>query len=446
MRPVLEEELIVGSPLAWPLFDPAGKLLADAGVVVLCEAQRLTLLQRGHVDPALCLVEDAGPTDEASAAAEAPPAPLPPVFGEVRALKRRLAEAHMQLLAAGTPDGALMALELVTELQALVDRDADAALAAVQLDLDDGGPISRQVHAAILCQMATRARGCEPAEVDSMMAAALTYDLALGPIAETLNSQQGELSPEQRRQVEAHPDEAVMLLRAAGVEDPLWLDAVQHHHERLDGSGYPHGLRGDDIGAGARLLAVVDIFSAMVRPRAYREAVIARNALRNLFLERGTAVDAELPGLLVKEIGVFPPGTVVRLASGEVGVVTHRGGNAACPRVARLVNANGTFAAVARSRDTREAEHAIVEAVPQARYQAFLSNCARFWADAPAGRPVLARTAAPLPAHPAGGAGADAVCGLQPDPGSDLAAAPAQGAAPESAQACALDGEAKSPS
>ena len=393
MRPVQEEELVVGQPLAWPLFDPAGKLLADAGAMVLCEAQRLTLLQRGFVDPALCLVEDDTLLVDDAGEPELPPPPLPPVFGEVRALKRRLADAHMQLLAAGTPEGALVVLELVTELQALVARDADAALAAVQLDLDDGGHISRQVHAAILCQMALRARERDPAEVDSLMAAALTYDLALGPIADTLNRQQGELSAQQRRQVSAHPDEAVMLLKAAGVEDPLWLDAVLHHHERLDGSGYPHGLMGRDIGDGARLLAVVDIFSAMVRPRAYREAVIARNALRNLFMERGTAVDTELPGLLVKEIGVFPPGTVVRLASGEVGVVTHRGGNAACPRVARLVNATGTFAAVARSRDTREAEHAIVEAVPQARYQAFLSNCARFWADGPQVRPAPNRPA-----------------------------------------------------
>ncbi len=406
MRPVQEDELVVGQPLAWPLFDPAGKPLAEAGAIVLCEAQRLTLLQRGHVDPALCLVEDSALLVEGDEP-ERPPPPLPPVFGEVRALKRRLADAHMQLLAAGTPDGALTVLELVTELQALVERDADAALAAVQLDLDDAGHISRQVHAAILCQMALRARDRDPAEVDSLMAAALTYDLALGPIAETLNRQQGELSPQQRRQVSAHPEEAVLLLKAAGVEDPLWLDAVLHHHERLDGSGYPNRLVGRDIGDGARLLAVVDIFSAMVRPRAYRAAVIARNALRNLFMERGTAVDAELPGLLVKEIGVFPPGTVVRLASGEVGVVTHRGGNAACPRVARLVNANGTFAAVARSRDTREAEHAIVEAVPQARYQAFLSNCARFWADGPLARPAAARppavapVAAPVVAPPA---------------------------------------------
>lgn len=403
MRPVQEEELVVGRPLAWPLFDPAGKLLADAGAMVLCEAQRLTLLQRGHVDPALCVVEDIAAPAGTAVEPEPPPPPLPPVFGEVRALKRRLATVHMQLLAAGTPDGGLAVLELAAELQMLVARDADAALAAVQLDLDDAGHISRQVHAAILCQMALRARDRDPAEIDSLMAAALTYDLALGPVAEVLNRQQGQLSAQQRRQVSAHPDEAVLLLKAAGVEDPLWLDAVLHHHERLDGSGYPHGLMGRDIGEGARLLAVVDIFSAMVRPRAYREAVIARNALRNLFLERGTAVDTELPGLLVKEIGVFPPGTVVRLASGEVGVVTHRGGNAACPRVARLVNANGTFAAVARSRDTREAEHAIVEAVPQDRYQAFLSHCARFWADSPAVRPAAAAApaVAPVEAPPA---------------------------------------------
>ena len=71
--------------------------------------------------------------------------------------------------------------------------------------------------------------------------------------------------------------------------------------------------------------------------------------------------------------------------------------------MARLVNANGTFAAVARSRDTREAEHAIVEAVPQARYQAFLSNCARFWADGPQVRPAPVRplAAAPLATAPA---------------------------------------------
>lgn len=166
---------------------------------------------------------------------------------------------------------------------------------------------------------------------------------------------------------------------AAGVGDPLWLEAVLHHHERLDGSGYPHGLRGDDIPHLARLLGIVDIYTAMLRPRTYRDAVPARMALRNIFLERGKQVDEALATLLIKELGVYPPGTLVRLANDEIGVVLHRGGDAAHPQVSRLMTAEGYRASVAVVRDTHAAEFQIVDSVPHGRYPGLLPNIAALW-------------------------------------------------------------------
>src|SRR5690606_21179894 len=124
----------------------------------------------------------------------------------------------------------------------------------------------------------------------SRRAAARTFDVALAPMSAALNRQESALTPDQRAIVDAHAQLGVELLQVAGMDDPVWLEAIANHHERLDGSGYPRGLQGNEICRGARLLAIVDIYSAMVRPRAWREAVHARHALRSLFLERGRLV------------------------------------------------------------------------------------------------------------------------------------------------------------
>jgi len=198
-------------------------------------------------------------------------------------------------------------------------------------------------------------------------------------MASALNRQESALTADQRAIVDAHAQFGVELLQVAGVDDPVWLEAIAKHHERLDGSGYPRGLSGNAICRGARLLAIVDIYSAMVRPRAWREAVHARHALRSLFLERGRLVDETLATRRIREIGVFPPGTPVQLANGEVGVVWRRGNNATHPVVARLVNANGTLAAIALRRDTALEAFAITGAVPPQKYQLLVAGAGRLW-------------------------------------------------------------------
>ncbi|SKA05626.1 HD-GYP domain, c-di-GMP phosphodiesterase class II (or its inactivated variant) [Lysobacter spongiicola DSM 21749] len=427
VRPVKADEVELGAPLAWSVYDGAGKLLFVQGMVVACQAHLDILLERGMVvpetstsggtllpaigkgegiapsggvePPARAETENAAPEADAisepedaadgeeeqlddEAEPEAPLEPLPshpPVFPAIQQLRRVLQALHAELLDCPFHGFDERVRDLAMRLQVLVARDQDAALAAMQLEVGEDDQSARLMHAAILCQVLLQARQWDEEESISVVAAALTFDVALGPIVAELNQQPGGLTVAQRLVIDGHPQAGVELLQNAGVDDPVWLEAVLHHHERLDGSGYPNRLTADAITAGARTLAIVDIYSAMVRPRAYREAIHARHALRNLFMERGKAVDEALATLLIREIGVFPPGTPVRLANGEVGVVLHRGRDAAKPVVARLINANGTLAAIAAQRDTSTPAYAITETVPPNKYQALVSSAGELW-------------------------------------------------------------------
>ena len=94
------------------------------------------------------------------------------------------------------------------------------------------------------------------------------------------------------------------------------------HHERLDGSGYPRGLKGDAIHQYARIVAVVDVFDAMRSERVYRPGVPVHKVLEQLQRGRGTKFAPEVVDSLLRRVAPYPVGTTVRLSNGEVGVVT----------------------------------------------------------------------------------------------------------------------------
>ena len=87
----------------------------------------------------------------------------------------------------------------------------------------------------------------DPIERATLVAAALTSDIGMREIQQALFEQTAPLSSEQKAIVSAHPNRSCELLQAAGVEDKRWLQAIEQHHERVDGTGYPKGLAGDAI-------------------------------------------------------------------------------------------------------------------------------------------------------------------------------------------------------
>jgi hypothetical protein len=131
------------------------------------------------------------------------------------------------------------------------------------------------------------------------------------------------------------------------------------------------------------VLAITDIYTAMIRPRGDRDAHPSRRVLRDLFLERGRLVDEHLAALFIRELGVHPPGTLWKLASGEVAVALRRSSDPAHPVVKCVVNRDGSPMAHPSLRDTRKESWTIIESVSISQYRSALHGMDALWARLP---------------------------------------------------------------
>jgi hypothetical protein len=112
---------------------------------------------------------------------------------------------------------------------------------------------------------------------------------------------------------------------------------IRHHHERLDGTGYPDGLKGDQISQFGQLSAIVDIYDALSSERCYKGAMAPTDALRKLMEWSEGYVNRGLVEQFIMHMGIYPIGTVVRLRSGFIGVVIEQGEKSLIDPVVRAV-------------------------------------------------------------------------------------------------------------
>jgi HD-GYP domain-containing protein (c-di-GMP phosphodiesterase class II) len=201
-----------------------------------------------------------------------------------------------------------------------------------------------------------RSRPLEP------ILAALIHDVGMLKVPAAVLAQQGPLADEYRRMIEAHPLLGADLAIRVTPSTTWMVEAAAQHHERLDGSGYPTGLRELQLKSQVRLLAVCDVYAAMCQPRAYRPALDTRTALTDTLLlaEKGQLDRNAAERLL--QLAFYPIGAVVELSDGAVGVVvaTRQGrrdlNTPARPVVAVLTDAQGQLLPAPRHIDLAETE------------------------------------------------------------------------------------------
>lgn len=167
--------------------------------------------------------------------------------------------------------------------------------------------------------------------------AALTMNLALLPLHDDWAKTRGRLGDTQRGNVMRHPAlSAELLLQSPGV-DIGWITAVDQHHENLDGTGYPVGLQGAEIGPEARVLRVADAWCALVMLRSGKARKTPKDAIQEMGRCVGTQFDAQVFQALRKLMGAYPPGTFVRLANRETAIVVRWDKQGALPKYATSV-------------------------------------------------------------------------------------------------------------
>lgn len=132
----------------------------------------------------------------------------------------------------------------------------------------------------------------------------------------------GELTEAELKTIQNHSPWSAEILKRYGGANAVVIKTVLEHHERWNGSGYPKGLKGDNISLAARILAIIDTCSALASKRPYREAYLPHEAVEFIVAYSGELFDPELVRVFTAQVPLYPTGVLVKLNTGEVGIVT----------------------------------------------------------------------------------------------------------------------------
>jgi HD-GYP domain-containing protein (c-di-GMP phosphodiesterase class II) len=213
-------------------------------------------------------------------------------------------------------------LDASSALVSEVSADAHAITALTFLRRCDDYTVEHSADVAILMVAMARWLEVPEPELRILALAGLMHDVGKQQISPAILNKPTALTREEFMEIWKHPQYGYKLLSACpGCPEAVQLVALQHH-ERLDGSGYPGGLAGDELHPVSRIAAVADTFDAMTANRVYRKGLPSRQALLEIYGASGIRLDAPAVSALVKLVGVYPVGTRIVLNTGERGVVT----------------------------------------------------------------------------------------------------------------------------
>ncbi|WP_425252000.1 HD-GYP domain-containing protein [Janthinobacterium sp. NFX145] len=216
---------------------------------------------------------------------------------------------------------AAQAYTLVDDIAASVLRGGNVLLGLARLKTADNYTYMHSVAVCALMTALARELGLAPEQVRSAGLAGLLHDIGKMAVPSAILNKPGSLSEAEFSSVRAHPAAGHRMLREVGEIDPVALDVCLHHHEKLDGSGYPEGLRGEEVSLFARMGAICDVYDAITSNRPYKQGWCPADSLRRMAAWRGGHLDAQLFAAFVKCLGIYPLGTLVRLQSERLAVV-----------------------------------------------------------------------------------------------------------------------------
>jgi putative nucleotidyltransferase with HDIG domain len=223
-------------------------------------------------------------------------------------------------------------LAVVEEISASVLRNSHALIGVTRLKTKHEYTYLHSVAVCALMINLARELGLDERTVRDLGVAGLLHDIGKMAVPETVLDKPGPLEDEEFALIRAHPEKGSQMLAADENIPELAVEVCLHHHEKLDGSGYPHGLAGEAISLAARMGAVCDVYDALTSNRAYKQAWTPVDAITAMASWEGH-FDRAILFRFMQSILVFPVGMLVRLRSNRLAVVLDPGRRAQAPKV-----------------------------------------------------------------------------------------------------------------
>jgi putative nucleotidyltransferase with HDIG domain len=226
---------------------------------------------------------------------------------------------------------------VVEKITESVLRNKDALVSLARIKSKDEYTDLHSISVAALCISFGHHLNLDADQIKALGIGGLLHDIGKVKIPlEVLNSP-GMLTDAQFEVMKTHVTHGDCILRESGDIDESSICVTRHHHERLDGTGYPDGLKGDQISQFGQLSAIVDIYDALSSERCYKDAMAPTDALRKLMEWSESYVNRGMVEQFIMHMGIYPIGTVVRLRSGFIGVVIEQGEKSLIDPVVRAV-------------------------------------------------------------------------------------------------------------
>lgn len=309
---------------------------------VLTKPEDVTRLQQSAVEAVIIDTEKAQvisaparpspaprPAGAAVPSGEAPRAPSPPrkpIDPNLRGLLQTVSRSKREVMKLaddvrlGRPVQVARLLPVVADLMEEVERNAIALIGILRLKARDEYTYLHSVAVSVLMMNFGRTLGIPKRTLPELGMAGLLHDIGKIQMPADILAKPGPLTADEYAVMKRHPQAGTLILRRGGEIPAVAFDVCLHHHERMDGRGYPFGLRGDTLSKAARMGAICDVYDALTSHRPYADAWPPQRALREM-LEWEGQFDPALMTSFINSLGIFPAGTLVRLRESSLAIV-----------------------------------------------------------------------------------------------------------------------------
>ncbi len=213
---------------------------------------------------------------------------------------------------------------LVDEISESLNRNAAAILTLTRMKTSDD---YTYLHSVAVCALmiALAKQLNYKGDLQELGTAGLLHDIGKVAMPDEVLNKPGKLTDEEYEIMKSHPRRGWEILRDSFNAGETALDVCLHHHERVDGKGYPDKLSGDDLSLVARMGAVCDVYDAITSERCYKPGWDPAEALKRMaeWQQQGQ-FDKTVFNAFVKTVGIYPTGTLLKLKSGRLGIVTEQ--------------------------------------------------------------------------------------------------------------------------
>ena len=214
--------------------------------------------------------------------------------------------------------------ELVDEISSSVMRNPGALISLARLKTADDYTYMHSVAVCALMVALANQLGLDEKQTKDAGMSGLLHDLGKAMMPMEVLNKPGKLTDAEFAIIKSHPEEGHRLLLEGGTVGPVALDVCLHHHEKMDGSGYPNHLKGDEISMFAKMGAVCDVYDAITSNRPYKEGWDPAESIRKMTEWCKGHFDERIFQAFVKSIGIYPTGSLVKLTSGRLAVVVEQ--------------------------------------------------------------------------------------------------------------------------